>query len=732
MNGEQISGLSVSAVAALSAAQFNALSAAALTGLGAAQSAILGLEQLATLDNETIRTVNDSLFKGLTAEALAVISMDALAVLRAEQFVLLPETAFAGLSAVQLAALPVELVALLTASALENFADKTIAGLSPSQLQRLPVTALAGWDAGHLAHLSALGFQVLTPEHIKQLRAVAWQSINAAQVAELSLSAVQALTPEQIAQWPDLSLVGLSAAQLGSLQPTALAEISETQLSNLTQFSQLDKDQIAAFDAVSLSGLTAAQISVMPATAFAGLSAEQVTQIPPDSFLALTAAQLTKMLPSTFATLDPFQLTNIPPEAFAGLTAQQLTLLSGTVVAGLTAAHIKQLSGKTTVGLTPAQVSSLDINAVIEFSSAALAGFGAETIQSTPRDIFFSFNPTAFHDMPNGDISRWLVNLAAGLFLAEEFDTTLLPTGWAINKDTGIISPPINTDLAYRVLTLNLPSNLSLPAMADLSLDYALGGTDNDDTTSALIELNTVVDLITIDSGSPFDLVQTTDGIVQLKDTSGQVLMAFMVALDGIYQTGSNALSGVAFDENGAITLTTASAKVVSFIPVLSDPRKILATLSTTGSLYIGAQGETRIQTIADAPTWVALARADIQPATVNNTAAGVFEVKLNDGRSGLHVVYLEGNSQTLQATLQSSHEFSTLALAFSTVENVRFNRQQGGVRVNFKDGRFLGIEPALTITPTAKESLPDLLFNGGFEWTFINSSGDQQQFFVR
>ncbi len=394
-----------------------------------------------------------------------------------------------------------------------------------------------------------------------------------------------------------------------------------------------------------------------------------------------TPDQFRQLPPNQAGQIQPDQIANLPPEAFQGVQPGQFGHMHG----------------------------------------QAIQNLGKEQLQQVPANTI--------QKMGEDDRSKILGNLKPD---NREEAQRFMPPGWQLGTDNSIQRPPF-AKIDMPSLPKPAHEKLHLPELPDMAKGFGLGGATGNNGRSAQDGMNQVLNTF------GFQAKQETNGQLNIQGPEG-LRMAFMPEVDGMKQGPKDATPGVGM-AHGRFVVTVAGGQQIPVRPAPKDPQQALDVLPGGGELTLNTQGAGKI-TMNTPGKGVPQRMGCMFDPFVQNAPAGEKSGVNSDGKGGFRMVYNDGTMQNLRPAINNQEGFHKVGLGVSGVLAITFN-DDGTIVVILKGDKPMQavLKPDFEVkpgqvgqvpgTPLAQGTEGGIGMNADGSFTFVNDSGEQQNFQV-
>jgi hypothetical protein len=348
---EQVQNISIG-MNWFSAGWLNNLSLQTLQAMTPVQAGQISSATLAALDNEHLHSLSAEQiggmnnFGGLSSAQFGLLDISRM---QTSVFSYLNDTEYKGLTANQIASLSAEQINAMGHAAWMT--DDAASGFTPDQIKNC--TQNFYWfSPGWFNHLTKEAFQAIKPESMGQIFVEAFNGMDAERRAQLTADQVGGIT---------YNFYFFSSVWFNSLSPEAMKGITAD------QFTHIQTDNFKHWDNDHLAALTAAQVAVAPHLNaltsdqfghldISQLSVTSIETLSKTEYQGLTAQQIASLSAEQIQGLQ--HLSWIPSAATQGFTAAQMQAF-GNDLSGFSATFLNNLNLDAMSALTPSQLKTL-------------------------------------------------------------------------------------------------------------------------------------------------------------------------------------------------------------------------------------------------------------------------------------------------------------------------------------------------------------------------------------
>jgi hypothetical protein len=396
--------------------------------------------------------------------------------------------------------------------------------------------------------------------------------------------------------------------------------------------------------------------------------------------------------PKAFSTFNANHIANILPDAISSLNAKQLAEFSKIGLSGMTIAQFEHLLVISLGGL----------------NSDNMGGFSPKVVKQFTLSHLNALNVEQFKQMLSQDVSKLFTNFNGEAINPTDIEK-LVPFGWTLDLETGVLTAPKNAKITLRALSLpeNLPPSVTLPDMVDLDKGFGLGGAGNpvvEDLADALVAAN-------LGNLAPS---QDDNGILHIKDYEDmEIRYSFIPDVDDVTQIDflGNTF-GLSVGDGGFYHLTTTGDVQIPFIPASKNPIA-LSNMIGGGKVVMGKSGDVLIEPSTQKRRGGHTRRVVIFDPFIMPPPDDLcveitplefvcdFDNAPESQRPGIHInsntigdepntaIYPDGSSQTIYPTVLYPDIFIEESWKIAGVENVIFN-SNGTFSVLFNGSPYL------------------------------------------
>lgn len=429
------------------------------------------------------------------------------------------------------------------------------------------------------------------------------------------------------------------------------------------------------------------------------------------------------------------QTKNVPPEVFQRCNAQSMTILPASVVSEL----------------TPAQFAQIPVTALGGLTAQNMGALSPSVIHTLNAEQIAALNIQEFTQMPNEGVAKLLTNFDKTAITVETAQT-LLPSGWKVDEKANL-SPPPNTQIALRSLTVSPPEGLVLPDLFDLNSSFGLGG---EGTQPILPQLNQV------QSETAFTVSQQQYGILHTSvagdpaNPQQRHKFAFMTDPNNLFILDETALRGLQLNEQGQYVLITPDGKQIPIIPMTKDPVDLLNVLGKGATVDIRPTGEVllrylpaqrtrdgeEVQSVSTFDPFVESASEDVCTTDAAGETVCDWSTADDSMQPGVRaarqvratekrVIYSDGTSQKIHPAVLSPETLVQVAQKMAGVEKIIF-RMDGTFALTYRGEKLLltpEFSTQVQAIPDGKELQPSLVLQS--DGTLLYQVPYQRQLFT-
>jgi len=435
----------------------------------------------------------------------------------------------------------------------------------------------------------------------------------------------------------------------------------------------VDAEQLAQLPVTLFNEFEPQHLKRLTEEALNGLNVEQFQALPQAALSGLTADNLGGLTPEIIQTFTPTDLAQITPQALSGLKAEQLGQLSTDTLATLNTEQFKQIPPATLKGLTADNMPGLSTEVIAEFRS----------------DHLEALNSAAFVQQSTPELSHFLLHLNRQQIQPQQTER-LLPDNWQVDPDSGLLIPPIDTQLVLKPkIPLNQsPETVALPTLPDLNSAFSIGGRGpsvREGMRRTLIE----------EDMEHFILSQEDNGILKVEgqDEAKGIEYAFIPDKDNMIQVNGDEIPiGLSQDEGGFYRITTPERQQFRVIPAPKDPVALSAVLGG-GQVKIGFRGDVllyySVESLRRAPETQKASTVMFDPF-IEQRPTDKPGIYLNQNDNEDRVVYADGSTQRIKPTVFSPDNFIQAGLKFDKGVERLIYRSDGRFDLTYRGQKYL------------------------------------------